>query len=84
VNLLNSTLDSSFKILLGWQFGLQGKLVLIICIKKTVKIMNQEEIVSRLRRELEAVVAERRAARSDPAAQAARTALRLFQSRRMA
>jgi hypothetical protein len=84
VNLLNSTLDSSFKILLGWQFGLQGKLVLIICIKKTVKIMNQEEIVSRLRRELEAVVTERRAARSDPAAQAARTALRLFQSRRMA
>jgi hypothetical protein len=84
VNLLNSTLDSSFKILLDWQFDLQGPLVLIICIKKTVKIMNQEEIVSRLRRELEAVVTERRAARSDPAAQAARTALRLFQSRRMA
>jgi hypothetical protein len=52
--------------------------------QKTVKTMNQEEIVSRLRRELEAVVTERRAARSDPAAHAARTALRLFQSRRMA
>ncbi|HJV72992.1 MAG TPA: hypothetical protein VJ654_02115 [Noviherbaspirillum sp.] len=46
--------------------------------------MEKEEIVDLLRRELESVIAERRAAKSDPAAHAARVALRCFQAQRMA
>ncbi|MGH8806474.1 MAG: FFLEELY motif protein [Noviherbaspirillum sp.] len=46
--------------------------------------MNKQKIIADLRRELEAVVAERRAAASAPAAHAARVALRHYQSQRMA
>lgn len=46
-------------------------------------IMNKQQSISILRRELEFVIAERRTARTDPAAYAARLALRHFQSQRM-
>lgn len=46
--------------------------------------MNKQEIMSLIRRELEAVMAERKTAKTDPAAHAARIALRQFQVERMA
>jgi hypothetical protein len=46
--------------------------------------MDKQESIAILRRELEFVIAERRTARTDPAAYAARIALRHFQSQRMA
>lgn len=46
--------------------------------------MTKQEIITILHRELEAVVAERRAAKSDPVTLAARATLRRFQSQRMA
>ncbi|WP_292934468.1 hypothetical protein [Noviherbaspirillum sp.] len=46
--------------------------------------MEKSEIIAILRRELETVVAERRVAKANPAMNAARTALRQFQSQRMA
>lgn len=46
--------------------------------------MTKEETVALLRRELESVTAERRAAKDNPAAHAARVALRSFQAKRMA
>src|SRR4051812_6232019 len=45
---------------------------------------NKQKIIAGIRRELEAVIAERRSASSDPAAHASRIALRRFQSLRMA
>ncbi len=46
--------------------------------------MNKPEIIARLRRDLSAVVTERRRAKADPAVSAARIALREFQVQRMA
>ncbi|KIF82293.1 hypothetical protein TSA66_18150 [Noviherbaspirillum autotrophicum] len=46
--------------------------------------MNKERAIAAIRRELEAVTAERRAAQNDPAAYVSRIALRSFQSQRMA
>lgn len=46
--------------------------------------MTKHEIITDLRRELQTVIAERRAVKSDTAMQAARAALRRFQSQRMA
>ncbi|MGE5621590.1 MAG: FFLEELY motif protein [Bacillota bacterium] len=46
--------------------------------------MKKQEAMAVIRRELEAVAAERRSARGEPAAYAARIALRQFQSQRMA
>ncbi len=50
----------------------------------TKVIMTKQKIIMLLRRELEVVIAVRQAMKSDPAAQAARFALRRFQSLRMA
>lgn len=47
-------------------------------------IVDKQEIVAAIRRELESVVADRLAARNDPALHAARLALRSFQAQRMA
>lgn len=45
--------------------------------------MSKQEIVSVIRRELESVIAQRQAAKEDPALHVARIALRSFQSQRM-
>lgn len=49
-----------------------------------LKNMDKQEVIAILRRDLQSVITERKAARSVPQAHAARTALRAFQAGRMA